>query len=1262
MSRNIFKRGLAAALILALMNPVAVAQPITEYELSAEMVDPMVDELGEVSLGDCFDLTDEGTLEAPDEALAEPTIEPTQEPLVANTEAPDVLPDVDVAEWPEKAPTEDLFPMPTEPDANIGAGEVFEGTVLPGFTFPEDIPLPAVFLNAETECGHLNNRLTFVTFGDGKITDIKKYQSCDAQTHWAVGDVYRITRCMDCGGVVEKTLLAENARMKQYHVPGKKNTCARCNVKLTGQATTEVKQVYVPSSDMTRAVCDGNSQTHLWQGSLIERTYVNDPYVGVSYDAEKDVVIEENVQWREDHTMNGRYCTQCDYVSDSVCAHSHVEVRANFDQWPYSADTGDEFKHRYLGDWSEELYCLDCGESCTSHPETGESYPRWYYGDDVLQDHEYVNGVCNICGHKAAFALSDSSLKLGIGEKYTLGHAFENEAGDCLVSFASSKSSVASVNKNTGEITPKKAGTVTITVKAANGYTVKCKVTVGKKPTSIKLGKSEIVLGVGETFQMTAKLSSKSYSYIGWSVVAGEDVVFIDADGKVTALNEGTATICAKTYNGKTARGTVVVKTAPTDSDIGIALDKAVIGVKEVTYAHSGLAEECAGQLTYTVEGDAATVDVNGKIVGTAIGSAVVKVEAYNGASATAQLEVKAAPSQIRIVNGPGKMGVGQKYVLDVAIGADGEDCAGSWIFASSNQKVATVNKTTGQVVAKATGSVKITATSHHNSKIKHTITIKVYKKPSSVKIDMGLGKRDWALIPSDKSFKPKVKLSSGSHSPITWSITSENNCATVDAKGVVTPTAEGVAYLTATTYNGKHDTLKLNFEPLNDDGYGLGYRITNQYDGSKVRTLGVGEVRYLEAYSSVDWDVDLEMKASLDGDCLSLDPESGKIVALKPGTTTVNAYCYRGFVSSVTYSILPEPSKITIANQPKSQKLGVGDNGLIEVQLGEDGEICAGGFTFTSSNSSIVSVNKYTGQFKAQKPGKATITVTTYNNKTDSITIQVYKKAKTGKLNATSLKMGVGETFDLKVQFASGTYSKVSFNQSSSSGDCITVDKNGHIVAKEPGSATIKVSLDRGKSYTCNVSVGYAPECVDFGFDSMILHVGQKETFKATPLNRGGVAYGKVSYTSSNPSIATVSSSGKVTPKKAGMVTITAQAYAGEPASYELMVLPAVKSVKINIPSRIPVGSVYGLDVYSGYYTDFGIFDYIAVSPNTTGVTGISILSVTSVKSSNAKVADVGYLEEDGLPVLVAFKKGKFTLTVKTYNGKTARKTITVY
>ena len=125
---------------------------------------------------------------------------------------------------------------------------------------------------------------------------------------------------------------------------------------------------------------------------------------------------------------------------------------------------------------------------------------------------------------------------------------------------------------------------------------------------------------------------------------------------------------------------------------------------------------------------------------------------------------------------------------------------------------------------------------------------------------------------------------------------------------------------------------------------------------------------------------------------------------------------------------------------------------------------------TYKSSNTKVVKVSA-SGKITAKKPGKAKITITTSSGKSVTVTITVKKKAvATTKLSIKkkmTVKKGTVKFLPYKIN-ASST-DKVTWKSSKKS--VVTVDKNGKIVAKKKGKATITVKAGKKKA-TCIITV----------------------------------------------------------------------------------------------------------------------------------------------------------------------------------------------
>ena len=165
---------------------------------------------------------------------------------------------------------------------------------------------------------------------------------------------------------------------------------------------------------------------------------------------------------------------------------------------------------------------------------------------------------CKVTVKKLAnsIKLDKTSITLGIGEQYDFSSYVPSGTAAYFRSYYSDDPNIAFVQKAGGLMTAKKAGTTTVRCKMPNGTQATCNVTVKPLATSLKLNASEIVLYIGQSFDINSsvpkgtaayyRLYSSSNSKIA-AVTRGGGVVKGVATGKATVtciLNNGKKAIC----------------------------------------------------------------------------------------------------------------------------------------------------------------------------------------------------------------------------------------------------------------------------------------------------------------------------------------------------------------------------------------------------------------------------------------------------------------------------------------------------------------------------------------------------------------------------------------------------------------------------------------------------------------------------------------------------------------------------------------------
>ncbi|MBQ6373000.1 MAG: Ig-like domain-containing protein [Clostridia bacterium] len=282
----------------------------------------------------------------------------------------------------------------------------------------------------------------------------------------------------------------------------------------------------------------------------------------------------------------------------------------------------------------------------------------------------------------------------------------------------------------------------------------------------------------------------------------------------------------------------------------------------------------------------------------------------------------------------------------------------------------------------------------------------------------------------------------------------------------------------------------------------------------------------------------------------------------------------------------------------------------------------------FTSSNKKIATVSA-SGEIKGVKKGTATITVTSEDYLTETVTVKVKKAPKKVKL-AKKLTLGTGQSKTLKATLSPGS-SHTSYTWTSSNTAVATV-VDGVVTAHAQGKATITVRTHNKKTAKCTVTVK-DPEWVKPGAPRTVLGLG--ETVKATAtLSKGSASQIAWSVVSGNA--VTVDAAGNITATSLGEGVVRATAESGGAfGELKISVLP--------LPETIALRST-AMTLKKGKSRSI----IVDLPEGTAGA--------CTFTSSNPKVAKVSAAGK-----VTAKKKGKATITVTCFGGATATCVVTV-
>lgn len=352
---------------------------------------------------------------------------------------------------------------------------------------------------------------------------------------------------------------------------------------------------------------------------------------------------------------------------------------------------------------------------------------------------------------------------------------------------------------------------------------------------------------------------------------------------------------------------------------------------------------------------------------------------------------------------------------------------------------------------------------------------------------------------------------------------------------------------------------------------------------------------------------------------------------------------------STVKYTTVPtttvvttttiEPTEATtlaptsISVNKSSLTLGVGE----QYKLITTCDVSNASITYSSDNTTVATVSS-DGTIAAQSNGSAVISCKTSNGLIAKCTVTVKKMSNSVSLNKTSLELGINEEYKLIVSVDNESAAYFRYF-SSSNNNVATVSSSGNIKALSVGTAAITCKLSNGKTATCNVTVGEMADSVTLNKSSLTLGVG--ETFDINSyIPDGTSAYFRLYSSSATSTVSVDTNSGIVQAQKTGSAIITCKLYNGVNTTCTITVKAAPSSVSLSVSSKtLKVGN------------DF------TISENTN--TGSYAYNFTW-SSSNKKVATVTKTTSNKAKISPRMQ-GTATITIKTYNGKTATCKITV-
>lgn len=400
-----------------------------------------------------------------------------------------------------------------------------------------------------------------------------------------------------------------------------------------------------------------------------------------------------------------------------------------------------------------------------------------------------------------SLVLNFSDKTIYKGESFTLEASINpTNATSLEVTWKSSNTKIATVNSK-GDVKGLIGGVVIITCTTADGgYAATCVLTVKEAVTKIKLNHEAYFLGANKSVRLIATVTNETATdqKIAWSS-SDEKVAIVSSNGKVTAFKAGYATITAMAKDGSEAEATCEVRVVTLVSKVSLSKStmsmfvgeskplKATIHPKNATLRRAKWTSS---------DPKIAIVDEDGTVIGIKAGSVMITASALDSSGKKnicyvsvydrlASTGITLQDKKITLVPDEAKI---VEMVLIPAASTD------DVTWSSDNTAVASVNKDSGKITAKAPGTAYVTVMTDSGK----TATIEVTV----------IGLNETKLIAEEYTdYKQRLTVE-GATGLIKWQ-SSNPLVATISADGTVGARGVGTAIITATV-NGRKLTCKV--------------------------------------------------------------------------------------------------------------------------------------------------------------------------------------------------------------------------------------------------------------------------------------------------------------------------------------------------------------------------------------------------------------------------------------------------------------------
>ena len=736
-----------------------------------------------------------------------------------------------------------------------------------------------------------------------------------------------------------------------------------------------------------------------------------------------------------------------------------------------------------------------------------------------------VNGV----------AISNTSETLPVGGNLQLYLTSPNPyEGD--ITWKSSDTSVVTVDEN-GLVTALKPGDATVTVKIKVGGVTKqakCKIKVVSAVADITLSSKFDYVLVGDNLTISATVSPKlAGSSLVWSVSDTSIASIADTSDlsmTITGVKEGTIVVSAVNKDNAIVATKIIKviqeikKLTLSDTDVTLSLGTGFYQL----YAYCEPELPDSQTLKWSSSNKkVVTVDQNGKVTLVKPGSAVITVVTENGLIAQCNFTVLQGITGITFDQTEITLYTGDKERLTYVIKpANASNVTLNW--STLDNKIATVDSS-GYVTAKNVGTTVIIAKATDGSGVEAMVKVNVLQNATAIKVDV----TDLTLNVGD-TYTLEVSLTPTTTSSTVSYESSNTKVATVGKKGKITAKARGNCVVLVKTNNGL--TAYVNVT--------VNQQVTGISLNESAMTIYVDEEVELEATLTPKNVSDAEVIWASSNTKVATVDKNGVVKGISNGSTLITATAADDTDGTLmAYCLVTVIEFVTEVKIQEEASVGVGKKLKLEATV--QGETATNkNVTWSSSDTSIATINSK-GVVKGVKVGTCIITVTAVDGSEESAECEltVFKATESIEIDPSMsyLEMVVGDQRTVLYEMSPDDATNVPV-WTSSDPSIAMVNSKGTITALKAGTTTILATAPDDPTITGTVVVKVINpvNATNITFDQYELVLIPGETHQVVASFSPGNITESYSWSTDNPSVATVDSNGRIVANRVGTANIT--------------------------------------------------------------------------------------------------------------------------